>query len=69
MEILQARRLCSEVQFQLRRERPLPGPNHPHLADVLENLAGFYKDQGRNADAQAFLKRSMAIRKAGSRPI
>jgi lipopolysaccharide biosynthesis regulator YciM len=46
------------------------GPNHPDLADVLENLAGLYKHQGRYADAEQFLKRSMAIRvKAGSRPI
>ena len=44
------------------------GPNHPDLADVLDNLAGFYKDQGRIADAQQYFKRSMAIRK-GSRPI
>ena len=39
------------------------------LADVLENLASFYKDQGRTADAQQYFKRSVAIRKAGSRPI
>jgi hypothetical protein len=38
------------------------GPDHPDLADVLDNLAGFYKDQGRTADAQQSLKRSMAIR-------
>jgi tetratricopeptide (TPR) repeat protein len=43
------------------------GPNHPDLADVLENLAALYKDQGRYADANALFKRSMAIRaKAGS---
>ena len=43
------------------------GPNHPDLADILENLAGLYKDQGRYADAKALFKRSMAIRaKAGS---
>ena len=46
------------------------GPNHPDLADVLENLAGLYKDQGRYADAEQFFKRSMAIRgKTGSGPI
>jgi hypothetical protein len=43
------------------------GPNHPDLADVLENLAALYKDQGRYADAQQVFKRSMAIRgKTGS---
>ena len=43
------------------------GPNHPDLADVLDNLAGLYKDNGRYADASALSKRSMAIRaKAGS---
>ena len=43
------------------------GPDHPDLADVLENLAHLYKDQGRHADAREVLQRSMAIRaKAGS---
>ena len=37
------------------------GPNHPDLADVLENLAGLYKDQGRYADANALLERSMPL--------
>ena len=46
------------------------GPNHPDLADVLQNLAVLYKEQGRYADAQQVLKRSMAIRgKAASAPI
>jgi hypothetical protein len=46
---------------------PTLGLNHPDLADVLENLAGLYKDQGRYADAEQFFKRSMAIRgKTGS---
>lgn len=38
------------------------GPNHPDLADVLENLVDLYKDQGRYADARQVIKRSMAIR-------
>jgi hypothetical protein len=43
------------------------GPNHPDLADVLENLAALYKYQGRHADAAQVIRRSMAIRrKAGS---
>jgi len=46
------------------------GPNHPDLADVLENLASLYKHQGRYADAEQFFKRSVAIReKAASGPI
>jgi Tfp pilus assembly protein PilF len=38
------------------------GPDHPDLADILNNLAAFYKDQGRTADAQQLFKRSAAIR-------
>ncbi len=46
------------------------GPNHPDLVDVLQNLAGFCKDQGRYADAEQISRRSMAIRgKTGSAPI
>ena len=38
-------------------------------ADVLENLAGFYKDQGRTAEAERVRRRAIAIRKTGPRPI
>jgi hypothetical protein len=40
----------------------------PDLADVLENLAGLYKDQSRYADANALFKRSMAIRTKAASP-
>ena len=45
------------------------GPNHPDLADILDNLAGLYKAEGRYSDAEQILKRSMAIRGKTSRPI
>ena len=44
------------------------GPDHPDLVDILDNLAAFYKDQGRYADAQQLFKRSAAIREK-ARPI
>jgi hypothetical protein len=45
------------------------GPNHPDIADVLDNLAGFYRDHGRRADAEQLRRRAIAIRQAGPRPI
>ena len=38
------------------------GPNHLDLADVLDNLAALYKDQGRYAKAEQVFSRSKAIR-------
>ncbi|WP_092513372.1 tetratricopeptide repeat protein [Afipia sp. GAS231] len=47
-----------------------PTKAHPDLADVLDNLAGVYTDQGRTADAEPLHKRSAAIRaKAAAKPI
>jgi Tetratricopeptide repeat len=59
---------------RLSHDRVMPGSpplefyaKQVDLADVLENLASLYKDNGRYADASALFKRSMAIRaKAGS---
>ncbi|HEY1525174.1 MAG TPA: tetratricopeptide repeat protein [Candidatus Angelobacter sp.] len=37
------------------RRRPL-GPDHPNTAVVLNNLIAFYREQGRNAEADALEK-------------
>jgi hypothetical protein len=36
------------------------GPDHPGVAQALNNLAAVYVRQGRNADAERFFKRSVA---------
>src|ERR1039458_9785337 len=41
-------------------ERSL-GPDHPDVAQSLNNLAGLYTNQGRYADAEPLYKRSLAI--------
>ena len=56
-------------QAVARSEKTL-GPDHPDLADVLENLAASLQGQGRHAEAEPLLKRAKAIRektKAASR--
>jgi CHAT domain-containing protein/Flp pilus assembly protein TadD len=42
------------------REKAL-GPNHPDVAQSLNNLASRYQDQGRYADAEPLYNRSLAI--------
>ena len=42
------------------REKAL-GPDHPDVAQSLNNLAVLYRDQGRYADAEPLYKRSLAI--------
>ncbi len=37
------------------------GPEHPHVATSLNNLAGLYRAQGKYAEAEPLLKRSLAI--------
>ncbi len=37
------------------------GPEHPHVATSLNNLAGLYEAQGRYAQAEPLYKRSLAI--------
>ena len=37
------------------------GPDHPHVATALNNLAQLYQAQGRYADAEPLYKRSLAI--------
>jgi CHAT domain-containing protein/Tfp pilus assembly protein PilF len=49
------------------REKAL-GPNHPDVAQSLNNLAALYKDQGRYADAEPLYKRSLAIREKSLGP-
>ena len=44
------------------------GPNHPEAANVRNNLAALYKDQGRHADAEALFKRPMANREKAGGP-
>jgi len=36
------------------------GPDHPDVAQALNNLAVLYTRQGRNADAERLFKRSVA---------
>ncbi|CAM9618735.1 unnamed protein product, partial [Choristocarpus tenellus] len=43
------------------REKVL-GPDHPHLAFSLDNLAGLLKDQGNHSQAELLYQRSLAIR-------
>jgi tetratricopeptide (TPR) repeat protein len=37
------------------------GPDHPDVANSLNNLADLYRQQGRYADAEEFNKRALAI--------
>ncbi len=37
------------------------GTEHPHVATSLNNLTELYRAQGRHADAEPLLKRSLAI--------
>jgi hypothetical protein len=43
------------VYSYMFRRRPL-GPDHPNTAVVLNNLIAFYREQGRNAEADALEK-------------
>ncbi len=38
------------------------GPEHPHTATSLNNLAGLYDAQGKDEQAEPLLKRALAIR-------
>jgi len=38
------------------------GPEHPNVATCLNNLALLYKTQGRYAQAELLINRSLAIR-------
>ena len=44
------------------------GPDHPDVAESLNNLAVLYDDQGRYADAEPLYKRSLAIREKALGP-
>ena len=44
-------------------------PDHPDVGQSLNNIARLYTAQGRYADAEPLLKRSLAIRKRHSVPI
>jgi len=49
------------------REKAL-GPDHPDVAKSLNNLAEVYREQGRNADAEALYQRALAIREKALGP-
>jgi tetratricopeptide (TPR) repeat protein len=49
------------------REKTL-GPDHPDVAQSLNNLASLYDHQGRYADAEPLSKRSLAIREKALGP-
>src|SRR5215467_11538142 len=44
------------------------GPNHPSVANLLNNLAFIYVNQGRYAEAEPLYKRSLAIREKALGP-
>ena len=44
------------------------GPDHPDVAQSLNNLAALYVDQGRYADAEPLYKRALAIREKALGP-
>jgi tetratricopeptide (TPR) repeat protein len=44
------------------------GPNHPNVAQSLNNLAELYQAQGRYADAEPLLNRALAIREKALGP-
>ena len=45
----------------MTQERVL-GPEHPHVATVLANLAELYSDEGKYAQAEPLYRRALAIR-------
>ncbi len=47
-------------QLLALREKTL-GPDHPDVAQSLNNLAFLYEDQGRYAEAEPLYKRALAI--------
>src|SRR5262245_45216642 len=50
-----ARRALALLEKQL-------GPDHPDVAQLLNNLAELYRNQGRYADAEPLYRRALAIR-------
>ena len=49
------------------REKAL-GPNHPDVAESLNNLAVLYRDKGQQPQAEALHKRALAIREKAFGP-
>jgi hypothetical protein len=43
------------------------GPEHPHVATILENYSVLLRDTGRNAEADELVARAEAIRKKTAR--
>ena len=62
MNILEIRRRSLAIQ-----EKEL-GPEHPHVALSLNNLAAVYLNQGKYADAESLYRRSLAIREKALGP-
>ncbi len=54
-------------QIQVIVEKVL-GPEHPHTATSLNNLAGLYRNQGRYVEAEPLYKRALAIREKALGP-
>jgi Tetratricopeptide repeat len=50
------------------REKTL-GPNHPYVAQSLNNLALLYRMEGRSSDAEPLDRRALAILEARGPPI
>ena len=71
LELYKAGRYSEAIPLMQRslaaREKAL-GPNHPEVADSLNNLALLYDDQGRYGDAEPLYKRSLAIREKALGP-
>jgi len=44
------------------------GPDHPHVAISLNNMAELYRSQGKYAQAEPLYKRSLAIREKALLP-
>ena len=73
-ELVEALRRYQQLSAQDRHAEAIPfagivgilaekefGPDHPHVAASLNNLAELYRAQGRYADAEPLYERSLAI--------
>ena len=57
---LQRRRIATEA---LETQRRIVGEEHPDAVNTLHNLAVFYVNEGRNADAEPLATRALEIRR------
>ncbi len=56
------------ISYSHRDIERVLGPEHPHTATSLNNLAGLYKDQGKYEQAEPLLSRALAIRERRQKP-